>query len=75
MNDICWDSINMSLQLFWLCVTVFLGTILLAWGFLRTEILNKAIKDAIAYQPSHLYLRFSNDVSKNVDDYYDDDYK
>merc|ERR1712216_349003 len=73
MSDICLDSINMGLECFWLCILVFLGSIILAWGFLRTELLNKAIRDAIAYQPSHLYQRYTNDVAKNVDDYYDGD--
>lgn len=73
MQDVCYDSINMGLDMYWLAIIIFLGGVLLAWGFLRTEILNKAIRDAIAYTPSHLYQRYANDVSKNVDDYYEED--
>lgn len=69
MQNVCLDSINYGIELYWLVIAIFAGTVLLAWGFLKTEILNKQIRDAIAYQPSHLFMRYANDVSKNVDEY------
>lgn len=73
MQDVCLDAIDYGLDMYWLAMLIFVGSIILAWGFLRTEILNKTIRDAIAYEPSHLYERYANDVAKNVDDYIDAD--